>query len=66
MNLSLHYACGPNNTISVADAEGIYLGQVCYDPFGMLCFEQYRPLHNTGVKELKTVLYLLQEYLRNR
>ena len=36
MNLSLNYARGINNTISVADKQHIYLGSITINHFGMV------------------------------
>lgn len=45
MNLKLSYVQGPNNTISVADPKGIFLGFICTNPFGVLSFHQEQALN---------------------
>ena len=63
MNLSLSYVQGPNNTISVADGKGIFLGFICTNPFGVLSFSQERVLLIAEHTELSHVLQSLHEYL---
>lgn len=63
MNLSLSYVQGPNNTISVADANSIFLGFICVNPFGVLSFSQERVLLITEHTELSNVMQALHEYL---
>ena len=63
MNLSLSYVQGPNNTISVADGKGIFLGFICTNPFGVLSFHQEQALSIQEHAELSHVLQSLHEYL---
>lgn len=63
MNLKLSYVRGPNNTISVADANNIFLGFICVNPFGVLSFSQERVLLIAEHTELSNVMQALHEYL---
>ena len=63
MNLSLNYARGGNNTISVADKQHIYLGSVTVNHFGMIVFDQERALSLTEQHEIRMVCQRLQQFL---
>jgi len=56
MKLMLSYVQGPNNTISVADANNIFLGFICTNPFGMLSFHQEQALNIQEQTELSSVM----------
>lgn len=56
MKLMLSYVQGPNNTISVADANAIFLGFICTNPFGMLSFHQEQALNLQEQAELSHVM----------
>lgn len=62
MQLKLSYVRGPNNTISVADANHIFLGFICVNPFGVLSFSQEGQLFQHEVDELSRVMQALHEY----
>ena len=61
MNLSLNYARGGNNTISVADKQHIYLGGIMLNSFRMIIFEQERALSPTEQHEIRMVCQRLQQ-----
>ena len=61
MNLSLNYARGANNTISVADKQNIYLGTIFLNPFNMLGFKQERSLSRQEEQEINFVCNRIQE-----
>ena len=63
MNLSLNYARGANNTISVADKQHIYLGSVTINHFGMIVFVQERVLTILEQQEIRYVCQRLQQFL---
>ena len=63
MNLSLNYARGGNNTISVADKQHIYFGSVTVNHFGMIVFDQERALSLTEQHEIRMVCQRLQQFL---
>ena len=63
MNLSLNYARGGNNTISVADKQHIYLGSITLNSFRMISFEQERALSLTEQHEIRYVCQRLQQFL---
>ena len=55
MNLSLNYARGSNNTISVADKQHIYLGSITINHFGMVGFDQERALTIIEQQEIRYI-----------
>ena len=55
MNLSLNYARGVNNTISVADKQHIYLGSITLNHFGMIAFDQERALTIIEQQEIRYI-----------
>ena len=55
MNLSLNYARGGNNTISVADKQHIYLGSITLNHFGMIAFDQERALTIIEQQEIRYI-----------
>ena len=61
MNLSLSYARGANNTISIADKQNIYLGSITLNHFGMIAFEQERALTILEKQEIRHVCQRLQQ-----
>lgn len=61
MKLSLNYVCGANNTISIADEQGIYLGTIFLNPFNMLGFKQERSLSRQEEQEINFVCNRIQE-----
>ena len=61
MNLSLNYARGGNNTISVADKQHIYLGSVTVNSFRMIVFVQERALTIIEQQEIRYVCQRLQQ-----
>ena len=63
MNLSLNYARGINNTISVADKQHIYLGSITVNSFRMISFEQERALSLTEQQEIRMVCQRLQQVI---
>lgn len=63
MNLSLNYARGENNTISVADEQNIYLGSIMLNHFGMVWFEQERALTILEQQEIRYVCQRLQQVI---
>jgi hypothetical protein len=63
MSLSLSYVQGPNNTISVADSEGIFLGFICTNPFGVLSFHQEQALSIQEHAELCHVMQQIHIYI---
>ena len=63
MNLSLNYARGVNNTISVADKQYIYLGSITLNSFRMISFEQERVLTILEQQEIRYVCQRLQQFL---
>ena len=63
MNLSLNYARGVNNTISVADKQHIYLGSITLNHFGMIAFVQERVLTILEQQEIRYVCQRLQQFL---
>lgn len=63
MNLSLSYVQGPNNTISVADANNIFLGFICVNPFGVLSFSQEQALNIQEHAELCHVMQQIHIYI---
>ena len=63
MNLSLNYARGVNNTISVADKQHIYLGSIMLNSFRMISFEQERALTIIEQQEIRYVCQRLQQFL---
>ena len=63
MNLSLNYARGGNNTISVADKQHIYLGSVTVNHFGMIVFDQERALTIIEQKEIRYICQRLQQVI---
>jgi len=63
ISLSLSYVQGPNNTISVADSNNIFLGFICTNPFGVLSFSQEHVLLIAEHTELSNVMQALHEYL---
>jgi hypothetical protein len=64
MNLQLSYARGAANTISVADKQNIYLGNITLNHFGMIGFEQKRALSIVEKHEIQMVCQRLQEVVR--
>lgn len=63
MNLKLSYVQGPNNTISVADANSIFLGFICVNPFGVLSFHQEQSLNIQEHTELCHVMQQIHIYI---
>ncbi len=63
MNLSISYVQGPNNTISVADGKGIFLGFICTNPFGVLSFHQEQALSIQEHAELCHVMQQIHIYI---
>ena len=63
MNLSLNYASGGNNTISVADKQHIYLGSITVNHFGMIGFDQEMVLTFLEQQEIRYVCQRLQQFL---
>jgi len=63
MNLSLSYVQGPNNTISVADDNSIFLGFICTNPFGVLSFHQEQALNVQEHAELSHVMQKIHIYI---
>ena len=63
MNLSLNYARGGNNTISVADKQHIYLGSITVNSFRMISFDQERALTIIEQQEIRYVCQRLQQFL---
>ena len=63
MNLSLNYARGSNNTISVADKQHIYLGSITINHFGMVGFDQERALTIIEQQEIRMVCQRLQQVI---
>ena len=63
MNLSLNYARGGNNTISVADKQHIYLGSIMLNSFRMIVFVQERALTIIEQQEIRYVCQRLQQFL---
>ena len=63
MNLSLNYARGSNNTISVADKQHIYLGSITVNSFRMISFDQERALTIIEQQEIRYVCQRLQQFL---
>ena len=63
MNLSLNYARGINNTISVADKQHIYLGSITINHFGMVGFDQERALTIIEQQEIRMVCQRLQQVI---
>lgn len=63
MNLSLSYVQGPNNTISVADDNSIFLGFICTNPFGVLSFHQEQTLNVQEHAELSHVMQKIHIYI---
>ena len=61
MKLSLNYARGANNTISVADKQNIYLGSIVLNHFGMIGFDQERVLTILEQQEIRYVCQRLQQ-----
>lgn len=61
MNLSLNYARGANNTISVVDKQNIYLGNITLNHFGMVAFDQERVLTILEQQEIRYVCQRLQQ-----
>lgn len=61
MNLSLNYARGANNTISIADKQNIYLGNITLNRFGMVAFDQERVLTILEQQEIRYVCQRLQQ-----
>lgn len=61
MNLSLNYARGANNTISIADKQNIYLGNITLNHFGMVAFDQERVLTILEQQEIRYVCQRLQQ-----
>lgn len=61
MNLSLNYARGANNTISVVDKQNIYLGNITLNHFGMVAFDQERVLTTIEQQEIRYVCQRLQQ-----
>ena len=61
MNLSLNYARGANNTISVCDKQNIYLGSIMLNHFGMIALEQERALTILEQQEMRHVCQRLQQ-----
>ena len=55
MNLSINYARGGNNTISVADKQHIYLGSITLNHFGMIAFDQERALTIIEQQEIRYI-----------
>ena len=64
MNLQLSYCRGSNNTISVADKHGVYLGSIMFNAFGMIDFKQERALMILESNEIRFVCQRLQEVVR--
>lgn len=62
MNLSLNYAGGPNNTISVADKDSIFLGFIHINMIGVLTFQQERALSQLEINELSHVMQQIHNY----
>lgn len=62
MQLRLSYVRGPNNTISVADANNIFLGFICVNPFGVLSFSQEAQLFQHEAAELSHVMHQIHIY----
>ena len=61
MNLSLNYARGANNTLSVADKQNIYFGSIALNHFGMIVFEQECALTILEQQEIRYVCQRLQQ-----
>lgn len=61
MNLSLNYARGANNTISICDKQNIFLGSIMLNHFGMIAFEQERALTILEQQEIHYVCQRLQQ-----
>ena len=64
MNLSLKYARGANNTISVCDKQNIYFGSITLNQFGMIDFKQDCVLSIVERHEVQVVCQRLQEVMR--
>ncbi len=63
MNLHLSYVQGPNNTISVADTNSLFLGFICTNPFGVLSFHQEQALNVQEHAELSHVMQQIHIYI---
>lgn len=63
MNLSLEYARGANNTISIADKQNVYLGSITLNHFGMVGFDQERVLTFLEQQEIRHVCQRLQQVI---
>lgn len=61
MNLSLNYARGANNTISICDKQNIYLWSIFLNHFGMVGFDQERVLTILEQQEIRYVCQRLQQ-----
>lgn len=62
MQLKLSYVRGPNNTISVADKDSIFLGCIHINMIGVLTFQQERALSQLEINELSHVMQQIHNY----